>query len=293
MVWTTDWHTLLTLHSAMQLTKKQTDEFRLAVWEYYREHGRQMPWREDPSPYKVLVSELMLQQTQVSRVIPKFDAFMYTCPSIAVLAEKSLAEVLELWSGLGYNRRAKYLHQAAQTVLSDFAGTIPHDFDDLVKLPGVGKNTAGAIMAYAFQVPVVFIETNIRTVYFHHFYNDTHEPVSDKELGMLVNQTIDCEHPREWYWALMDYGAYLKSTAGGQLSRSKHYVKQSPLKGSLREMRGRIIRTLLAGELGRDELSERVEAGDRFEPALQSLLSEGMLEENGQVIGLTGKPETS
>ncbi|MEO7747182.1 MAG: A/G-specific adenine glycosylase [Candidatus Saccharimonadales bacterium] len=280
-------------HSAMLLTKERIDEFQETVWQYYREHGRQMPWREDPSPYKVLVSELMLQQTQVSRVIPKFNAFMYTCPNIAALADKSLAEVLELWSGLGYNRRAKYLHQAAQIVLSDFAGSIPDDFDGLVKLPGIGKNTAGAIMAYAFSQPVVFVETNIRTVYFHHFYNDAYEPISDKQLEALVARTIDHEHPREWYWALMDYGAYLKSTAGGQLSRSKHYVKQSPLKGSLREMRGRIIRVLVVGQLNHDELSEQVDADERFEPALEALLREGMIEKNGPLMGLTGKLETS
>ncbi|MEO5499253.1 MAG: A/G-specific adenine glycosylase [Candidatus Saccharimonadales bacterium] len=277
----------------MLLTKERIDEFQETVWQYYREHGRQMPWREDPSPYKVLVSELMLQQTQVSRVIPKFNAFMYTCPNIAALADKSLAEVLELWSGLGYNRRAKYLHQAAQIVLSDFAGSIPDDFDGLVKLPGIGKNTAGAIMAYAFSQPVVFVETNIRTVYFHHFYNDAYEPISDKQLEALVARTIDHEHPREWYWALMDYGAYLKSTAGGQLSRSKHYVKQSPLKGSLREMRGRIIRVLVVGQLNHDELSEQVDADERFEPALEALLREGMIEKNGPLMGLTGKLETS
>ncbi len=281
------------MHLAMLLTKKQIHDFREMVWDYYRSHGRDMPWREDPSPYKVLVSELMLQQTQVSRVIPKFNAFMYTCPTIADIASMSLGEVLELWSGLGYNRRAKFLHQASQKVLAEFNGKIPHDFDTLTKLPGIGKNTAGAIMVYAFNQPVVFIETNIRTVYFHHFYHDTYDLVSDKELEVLVEKTIDRENPREWYWALMDYGAHLKSTAGGQLSRSKHHVKQLPLKGSIREMRGRIIRILLAGELTRENLSERVEADDRFEPALQSLLSEGMLEENGQVIGLTGTSETS
>lgn len=274
----------------MQLTDQQIEEFQGVVWEYYKEHGRHMPWREDPSPYKVLVSELMLQQTQVSRVIPKFDAFMYTCPNIAVLAEKSLAEVLELWSGLGYNRRAKYLHQAAQTIMSDFDGVIPDDFNQLIKLPGIGKNTAGAIMAYAFQIPVVFIETNIRTVYFHHFYNDSHDTVSDKELEELVKTTIDNEQLREWYWALMDYGSHLKSVAGGQLSRSKHYVKQSPLKGSPREMRGRIVRALVSGKLKRNELIQIVQADDRFEPAVQSLLREGMIQENEYGIGLTGKP---
>lgn len=277
----------------MLLTEKQTRDFQEIVWQHYQQYGRQMPWREDPSPYKVLVSELMLQQTQVNRVIPKFNAFMYTCPDIVVLSRKSLAEVLELWSGLGYNRRAKYLHQAAQMVVSDFSGSIPNTSDELVKLPGVGKNTAGAILAYAYQQPVVFIETNIRTVYFHHFYTDTTDPVEDKDLKKLVEATLDKENPREWYWALMDYGSYLKKTTGGQLDRSKHYVKQSVLKGSMREMRGRIIRELVKGPLLIQELSQRVEADQRFELALHSLISEGMVEANEKLIGLTGKAETS
>lgn len=275
------------------LNPKQVAEFREVVWGYYRENGRVMPWREDPSPYKVLVSELMLQQTQAARVIPKFDAFMYTCSNFAGLAEKSLGDVLMLWSGLGYNRRAKFLHQTARLVVSDHAGVLPDTFDELVKLPGIGKNTAGAILAYAYNQPVAFIETNIRTVYFHHFYPDEHDPISDKELENLVEQTIDRENPREWYWALMDYGAYLKKTAGGRLTSSKHYVKQSPLKGSVREMRGRILKALVDGTCSERELSERVQGDERFEPALSSLLQEGFIERKGKNICLTGADQTS
>lgn len=270
------------------LKPEQVADFRETVWGHYREHGREMPWREDPSPYKVLVSELMLQQTQASRVIPKFDAFMYTCSNFASLAEKTLGEVLALWSGLGYNRRAKFLHQTAQLVMSDHGGVLPDTFDELVRLPGIGKNTAGAILAYAFEQPVVFVETNIRTVYFHHFYADDHEPVSDSELETLVEQTMDRDNPREWYWALMDYGSYLKKTAGGRLASSKHYVKQSPLKGSLREMRGLILKALIEGARGERELREKVGADERFAPAIDSLLRDELIEQRGGTIGLTG-----
>jgi A/G-specific adenine glycosylase len=275
------------------LSPSQILEFREAVWGYYREHGRTMPWREDPSPYKVLVSELMLQQTQASRVIPKFDAFMYTCPDFASLAGKSLGEVLALWSGLGYNRRAKFLHQAAGLIMSDHGGVLPDSFDELVRLPGIGKNTAGAILAYAYEQPVVFIETNIRTVYFHHFYPDAHEPVTDRELESLVTLTVDHENPREWYWALMDYGTYLKKTAGGRLRTSRHYTKQSLLKGSLREMRGKILKALVARETTENELRNQVEADDRFDVALNALLAEGFIERNGRNIRLTGTGQTS
>ena len=270
------------------LSLRQIADFRETVWGYYRENGRAMPWREDPSPYRVLVSELMLQQTQAARVIPKFDAFMYTCPDFASLAGKTLGEVLALWSGLGYNRRAKFLYQTAQIVASDHDGILPDSFEKLVSLPGIGKNTAGAILAYAYEQPVVFVETNIRTVYFHHFYPNSAETISDQELERLVELTLDRENPREWYWALMDYGSYLKKTAGGRLTSSKHYVKQSPLKGSLREMRGRIVRVLVAGASTEGELRKKVQADERFEPALSSLLLEGFIEQNGANISLTG-----
>lgn len=277
----------------MQLSTAQITKFQDAVWEYYREFGRSMPWREDPSPYHVLVSELMLQQTQVTRVLPKYDAFLYTCSDFAQLAEKSLSEVLALWSGLGYNRRAKFLHQTAQIVVRDYGGSLPASQTELVKLPGIGKNTAGAIMAYAYNEPVVFVETNIRTVYFHHFFADHADLVSDKELESLGAQTLDRENPREWYWALMDYGTYLKKTAGGRLTSSKHYVKQSPLKGSLREMRGRILKALVEKAVSEEELRELVGADERFEPAVRSLIAEGMLQQDGETFCLTGHNQTS
>lgn len=252
-----------------------------------------MPWRDDPSSYKVLVSELMLQQTQVSRVIPKFETFMYTCENFAALANVSLAEVLQLWSGLGYNRRAKYLHQTAQIIARDYDGVLPSTHEQLVRLPGIGVNTAGAILAYAFNQPVVFIETNVRTVLFHHFFADSTDKVSDKELRHIAEQVLDRSQPREWYWALMDYGSYLKKTAGGRLGSSAHYAKQSPLKGSLREMRGRIIKTLSGGPLKEPAMRTLVDADERFAVALEALIDEGLVERRGDDLGLTGYKQTA
>ena len=277
----------------MRLSSSEVGAFREQVWEYYRQAGRRMPWRDDPSPYRVLVSELMLQQTQVSRVVPKFETFMYTCDSFASLANVPLSTVLELWSGLGYNRRAKYLHQTARIVVHDYDGLLPSSRDELIKLPGVGTNTAGAILAYAYNQPVVFIETNIRTVYFHHFYADHADQVSDKQLETLVEQTLDRDNPREWYWALMDYGAFLKKTVGGRLSSSSHYVKQTPLKGSAREMRGRILRALITGKQDEQLLRETVLWDERFEPALAALSREGLIEKTGGYFRLTGDSETT
>lgn len=236
-----------------------------------------MPWRDNVAPYFVLVSEVMLQQTQVDRVISKFNEFIKHFPTVADLAKASLGDVLKVWSGLGYNRRAKFLHMAAQKVMADFNGTIPDTLEQLTQLPGIGPNTAGAIMAYSFNQPVVFIETNIRTVYFHHFFEDQ-ALVSDAELRELVAETLDREHPREWYWALMDYGTFLKKQGVGSIAKSKHYKKQAPLKGSLREVRGLILRELAMSDVELSVLQQKLPKDERFENALNALIKENMVQ---------------
>jgi A/G-specific adenine glycosylase len=246
-----------------------------------------MPWRENPSGYYVLVSEMMLQQTQVPRVIPKFELFIQRFPDIQTLASASLADVLGQWNGLGYNRRAKFLHETAKIIAGKYHGQIPDTHDDLVSLPGIGPNTAGAILAYVYNRPVVFIETNIRTVFIHEFYQDQFD-VSDGELRELAEQTLDQEYPRQWYWALMDYGTHLKQTLGGRLNQSKHYKKQSPLAGSVREMRGRIIKQLTHGPLSEKALRAAVFADERFTPALHALADEGMITTQNNNWCLTG-----
>lgn len=256
-------------------------EFQEIIWQKGRELFREMPWRENTQPYYVMVSEIMLQQTQVDRVIPKFEAFMERFPSIDALAKASLAEVLQLWSGLGYNRRAKFLHEAAQKISTEYNGTFPETKEELIKLPGVGINTAGAMLAYSFNKPEIFIETNVRTVYFYHFFLD-HEEVSDTELRAVVEATIDTEHPREWYWALMDYGSYLKRQGIGQNNKSRHYKKQAPLKGSVREVRGQILKLLTVKDLKEAELRLELKADERFESALLSLEKEGLIARTGQ-----------
>src|SRR5215471_3425360 len=174
---------------------KTYEQFCKLVFEYYQNHGRHdLPWRLPDSngsfhPYKILVSEIMLQQTQVPRVLPKFKDFIGQFPTIQSLAQAPLKDVLVAWQGLGYNRRAKFLWQAAQAIIQDSEGTVPSTESDLVKLPGIGKNTAGAISAYAFNQPAIFIETNIRTVFIHHFFKDQVD-VPDKALLGLVGATL-------------------------------------------------------------------------------------------------------
>jgi len=262
-----------------------TREFQELIWEQGRVLYRSMPWRDDTRPYYVMVSEIMLQQTQVSRVVPKFEAFIAQFPSIESLAEASLADVLTAWSGLGYNRRAKFLHQAAQKVVQEYGGEMPATLEGLMSLPGVGINTAGAIMAYSYNHPVVFIETNIRTVYFHHFFADE-VAVTDKALREVVEETIDSEHPREWYWAMMDYGSFLKQQGQGRLDQSHHYKKQAPLKGSLREVRGQIIAQLAKQPLREAELRTVLSADNRFETALSALIDERLVARDGDELQL-------
>lgn len=264
----------------------KTKDFNEEVWQKARELYRDMPWRDNTDPYYVLVSELMLQQTQVDRVIPKFELFMSTFPTIKDVANAPLSEVLVVWSGLGYNRRAKFLHEAAKKVVVDFEGTIPDSYEALVSLPGIGPNTAGAILVYSFNQPVVFIETNVRTVYFHHFFNDQ-SSVTDAELRHLVEQTIDKEHPREWYWGLMDYGSYLKKQGVGRIDKSSHYKKQTPLKGSVREVRGLILKALAKKDYTFDELQTEMPTDERFKASVKALISEGFVKQSGDRLYLT------
>lgn len=263
-----------------------TDEFQELVWQKGRELYRHMPWRQDTRPYYVLVSELMLQQTQVERVIPKFNEFIVQFPKEQSLAEASLADVLKLWQGLGYNRRAKFLHESAKMIVREFDGRFPDTKKKLTSLPGVGGNTAGAILAYSFNQPAVFVETNIRTVYFHHFFKND-EKVDDKELLLLVEETIDNEHPKEWYWALMDYGSWLKRNGQGRLQQSKHYKKQTVLKGSIREVRGRILTLLAEQDTDREKLKMKLSADERFDTAINGLMRDGLVTQTKNILHLT------
>ncbi len=276
----------------MPISPTQIADFRAVVRDYYQQHGRHdMPWRQPESDgsfdaYKIMVSELMLQQTQVGRVIPKFQQFLKLFPDVPSLAAAPLAAVLATWSGLGYNRRAKFLHQAAQQVVADFHGTFPDIITQLTTLPGVGPNTAGAIAAYAFNQSVVFVETNIRTVYIHHFFADR-EAVTDMQLVPYIQATLDTDNPREWYWALMDYGSYLKQSSGNLNKLSKHYSVQSQFAGSARQIRGQIIRELASNSLSRAELEHRV-TDVRLPAILLDLEREGLICQAGNTFSLPG-----
>jgi A/G-specific adenine glycosylase len=267
------------------MNKAPIIEFQQTVQKYFTDYGRHdMLWRQPDATgsfdaYKIMISEIMLQQTQVARVTIKYQDFLKLFPSVNMLASALLADVLSAWSGLGYNRRAKFLWQAAKMIVNEFGGVFPQTLKELTRLPGIGPNTAGAILAYAFNQPVVFIETNIRTVYIHHFFADETN-IPDKQVLELVKQTLDIKNPRQWYWALMDYGAHLKQTVGNVSRSSKSYAKQAPFKGSLREVRGNILRVLMEKPHTKAELVQQI-GDDRITVVLASLVAEELISLRG------------
>jgi A/G-specific adenine glycosylase len=252
--------------------------FRDEVYRHYRAHCRRLAWRDTRDPYRILVSEFMLQQTQVERVKGAYHEFLAAFPGFSSLAEASLADVLVVWQGLGYNRRAMALLETARAVVKTHGGALPTSEEELLALPGIGKATAGALTAFAFDHPAVFLETNIRRVYLHFFF-PRREAVKDGEILPLVEKTVDRSRPRRWYYALMDYGAMLKKSVPNPNRRSAHYQRQSPFEGSDRQVRSRVLRALLRSPgLTAGELSERagVDAG-RGGKIINRLAGEGFV----------------
>ena len=190
------------------ITERTVSLFKDTICEYYLAQGRSFPWRSTTDPYHILVSEIMLQQTQTFRVMGKYEAFIDAFPDFAALAHAELSAILSLWQGLGYNRRALSLKKIAEIVMHNFGNELPACREALMGMPGIGNATAGALLAFAFNRPVPFIETNIRRVFIHFFFN-YREGITDSEIMPLVEQTLDREAPRQWYYALMDYGNML------------------------------------------------------------------------------------
>jgi A/G-specific adenine glycosylase len=257
-------------------------EFREAILSFFASEGRDFPWRRTTDPWAILVSEFMLQQTQTSRVAPKFEAWMRRFPTPLSLAQASLREALELWSGLGYNRRCIALVEAAKSIVQ--MGGVPSDEDRLLALPGVGPYTARAVRAFAFGMPGIVIETNIRTVIIH-FYFRGRERVSDREIAEVLDR-LAYDDPRTWYWALMDYGAALKREAGNASRRSIAYRRQSKFAGSTRQARGAVLKLLAKdGATPYRELAARALIDkSRVDAALEALEREGIVVHEGDLV---------
>lgn len=262
----------------------QPARFRTIVWQHYRAHGRHdLPWRKKHTLYRVLVSEVMLQQTQVERVIPFYKNFLKKFPTARRLAEVPLSDVLKSWQGLGYNRRAKMLHAAAKEIITP-------RFDlgvALEKLPGVGPYTARAVAAFARNQDVILIETNIRTAVMHHFFPNK-KKVSDAQIEKILLQVLPKGKSREWYSALMDYGSHLKRSGISLNKKSATYAKQSKFTGSLREVRGAIVRLLAKKPASRTSIMKLFDVSRRAQllEALEALRAESLVKKKGTLYSL-------
>ncbi|MBM17748.1 MAG: endonuclease III [Epsilonproteobacteria bacterium] len=270
---------------------QQIQEFQKKIYNYYNTHKRNFDWRSDITSYKIVVSEVMLQQTQTKRVIQKFRQWLQTFPDFESLAQATTQEVLRCWQGLGYNRRGLALQEFAQRIVQEFDGVVPDNPEVLQTFKSIGPNTAGSICAFAFNKPVVFIETNIRTVFIHEFFKEQTN-IDDKQLLPLIEQAVDRDNPREWYYALMDYGVYLKTVVKVSNAASKHYTKQSKFVGSARQMRGVIVKILSrVNQISREELCELVSVElpnntHDVEQVVTSLAADGFLKAKNEYIQL-------
>lgn len=240
--------------------KPSSKQFQKIILDHYSEHGRVLPWRKTSDPYAIVVSEIMLQQTQAERVVPKYEKFLANFPTFAALAIAPLPTVLKAWQGLGYNRRAINLQRLAKEVAEKYNGVLPDDPELVDELPGIGKATAGSIVTYSYNKVAPFIETNVRAVYIHFFFPNR-DDVHDNELWPIVAKTVDTTNPRRWYNALMDYGVKLKKEHRNPSRKSKHHIRQSKFEGSNRQLRGKIVKLLLENpEFSSDEVSIALDA---------------------------------
>jgi A/G-specific adenine glycosylase len=266
--------------------------FREAVWEHAARAGRSMPWRETDDPYRIWLSEVMLQQTQIDRVRPRYETFVEAFPTIEALADAPFEEVLRLWKGLGYNRRALALSRTAHLVVERHGGSIPSDRDELLALPGIGEATAAGIRCFAFGEPDVYLETNVRAAVIFAFF-PREERVHDRDVVAVVALSMEREDPRRWFYALMDLGAALKRTRANPSRRSAHHARQAPFEGSDRQIRGRALELLLEkgplayASLVRD-LAESLSAdGARASAVVDALVREGLLARDGEDVRIS------
>lgn len=275
------------IYTAIGPGREAFERFRSLIYQYYMHHERDFSWRRTITPYRVVVSEVMLQQTQTVRVAQKFDDFMAAFPDFKALSEAPFADVLRYWKGLGYNRRARYLQDLSRIIVHTHGNMLPDEPEVLVQLPGIGPATAASICVFAYNKPLPFIETNIRTVFIYFFFRNSPR-VHDREILELVEKTLDQERPREWFYALMDYGVMVKKTVGNLNRKSRHYAKQSRFVGSDRQLRGRILQLLLE----RHSVTEQeigtllAEPRERVMRVAAGLCEEGIVVRHGSVFSL-------
>ncbi len=250
-----------------QMHKNDIEQFQKTVWDFYKTNKRDFPWRQTTDPYKILVSEIMLQQTQAPRVVDYYQKWLKRFPDFKTLARAKFSEIYPYWQGLGYNRRAFNLQKAAQKAVQEYGGKLPADVGRLEDFPGIGPYTARAVSIFSFNTPIVCIETNIRRVFIHHFFFDRRslgeggsesKLVTDQEILKLAERALPAGKARQWHWALMDYGSHLKTVTENPNRRHKNYSIQPKFEGSLRQIRGATLRILSRESADAKTLTARI-----------------------------------
>lgn len=269
----------------MTLSSKNIRTFHKKIFDWWASHRRDLPWRHTHDPYKIMISEIMLQQTQVSRVLAKYEEFIRAYPTAKSLAQAKTSDVLKLWKGMGYNRRALYLKKAAESVTEIYKGVFPNTEETLHKLPGIGLYTARAILVFAYKKDVAMVDTNIRQIITHFFFTD------EKQTEKIIQETADKLVPKgkswEWHQALMDFGALeLK-----KLDRTPYFPylpdlpdhpKKQPFRESTRFFRGRIMDLVREKKWKKKDLvkflkDEFDRDADASKLLLQGLLKDGLI----------------
>lgn len=266
---------------------------------------RDLPWRTSRDPWLVLVSEVMSQQTQIERVVPKWLDFVDRFPTPVALAGAPVGDVISLWVGLGYNRRARMLHECASMIVERHGGTVPESLDDLVGLPGIGPYTARAVLAFAFERDVAVVDTNVGRI----LARLTGQVLTGRSAQELADQMVPDGQGWEWNRAVLDFGASVctKATpACGSCPLHEHCcwravgddpavgsagvsTPQSKFAGSDRQGRGRLVRALTKGPLLVDDVADVLgwpDDADRVERVLAGLAKDGMAIRDGPLLRL-------
>jgi A/G-specific adenine glycosylase len=261
-----------------------------ALLEWYSRTARDLPWRRTRDPYAILVSEVMLQQTQVDRVIPKWRAWLEQFPTLHDLASASRAEAIRAWQGLGYNLRAVRLHAIACQAVADFGGELPRSVEQLMQLNGIGRYTASAVACFAYGTSVAPVDTNVRRVLSRVF------SVKPDEVESMAQSVVPDGEAYAWSQALMDLGATLcrpreplclvcplLSECGGPRATARH-ASQGAFRGSNRYVRGRILDELR--ECASVPLHELVARHDGRRDLVERLAADGLVEIESDVVRL-------
>ncbi len=266
------------------MTQGEILKFQEKILSWYEENKRELPWRSTKDPYKILVSEIMSQQTQISRVIPKYEAWLQRFPTIKSLAEAPAAEVLRYWSGLGYNRRALNLQKTAQAIVNSGRNALPTSVEELKKLPGIGQYTASAVACFAYDAQIPVIDTNIRKVIAAEFFQG--QLPDEKTIADIAREILPKGRASEWNQALMDFSSLVLKSVKIPIAKQSHF------KSSDRWYRGQTVKLLL--EIKKISFSGLLDYfadinpidGERLDALLHKLSKDGLVDYKDRTISI-------